>query len=110
MTIRPSAVLEEVRKIPIATFESSAPMLERAIPLGSHSSPRHEGLTELELDSYQVALVPLPIRAGGSAPQYGAMAQLIVLPLTWTELITQVRREMGRSSSAKEHNVVKFGQ
>ena len=110
MTIRPLAVSEEVRKIPIATFESSAPMLERAIPLGSHSSPRHEGLTELELDSYQVALVPLPILAGGSAPQYGAMAQLLFLPFTWNELIAQVRREMGRSSFAKESGVMKFGQ
>src|SRR5439155_17038109 len=101
MTIRPSAVLEDVRKIPIATFESSAPMLEREIPLGSHSLPRHEGLTELELDSYQIALVPLPILAGGSAPQYGAMAQLLFHPFTWNELIAQVPSGVDRSSFVK---------
>jgi DNA-binding response OmpR family regulator len=38
------------------------------------------------------------------------MTQLLFLPLTWNELIAQVRREMGRSSSAKESNVVQFGQ
>ena len=70
--------------MPIVKFESSAPTFERAIPLGSHSSPRREGLTELELDSYQIALVPLPIRARGSAPEYGAMTQLLFLDLERT--------------------------
>ncbi len=109
MTIRPSAVLEEVRKMPMARFESSAPTFERAIPVGNHSSPTHQGFTELELDSYQIALVHVPIRAGESAPEYGAISQLLFLPLTWNELMVQVRREMGASSSAKERNIVKFG-
>ena len=78
-----------------------------------HSFREHEAVNELELDRYQIALVPFRAgqsRIAGTSPPDGSVSQLLLLPFTWRELVTQVRKEMRRPSSTKDGNVVGFGQ
>src|ERR1700751_6353662 len=56
----------------------------------------HERITELELDHFQVALLPLQSpegRAGRNLARTGGARQLLVLPLTWKQLLDPVRTE-----------------
>ncbi len=68
MAIIASVVLEDaVQAIPTAELMSNPPLLEWTI-----SCPRHECFTELELDNYQVTLVPFEmILMGKRNPQRG---------------------------------------
>jgi len=53
-------------------------------------------LTRLELDTYRIALVPLSGQHGNADRKpstIGKIANLLLLPFTWKELMTQVRRE-----------------
>jgi len=115
MTIKTSAVLEDaVHKIPMAELTSGAPLFEWTIPPpSSDSSARHERITQLELDNYQIALVPFQNgqdRAGGNPPRAGRMGQLFLLPLTWREFVTRVRGALGHSNSLEENKIVRFGR
>lgn len=110
MTIKLSPVLDVAREIPIPSLESTASTFELAVPLGNRSLPGQNGTIDFDLGSYQIALVPFPVQAGGSPPKNGGSHQPLLLPLTWNELITEVRREIGGSSFAKQSHVVRFGQ
>jgi DNA-binding winged helix-turn-helix (wHTH) protein len=104
-----SVVLEDaVQAIPTAELMSNPPPLEWTI-----LCPRHERFTELELDNYQVALVPFRHDTDGTNgnPQRGRrINHLLLLPLTWKELVTRVHSEMGHSDSAEDKNTVQLGQ
>jgi DNA-binding winged helix-turn-helix (wHTH) protein len=116
MAIKTSAVLEDAaHKIPIAELTSGAPLFEWTIPTpsSSDSSARYERITQLELDNYQIALVPFQNgqdRAGGNRPRAGGMGRLFLLPLTWRELVTRVRGALGHSNLLEENKIVRFGR
>ena len=115
MTIKTLAVLEDAGpKISIAELTSGTPLFEWTIPPpGGDPSPRHERITQLNLDDYQIALVPFQDgqdRAGVNPSRAGRMDRLLLLPLTWREMVTRVRSEMGHSDSFEDKNIVRFGQ
>src|ERR1700736_5736634 len=73
------------------------------------SGPRHLQTDLLGSENYQVALVPpaapaprFRVGASGTAPP------ILLLPLTWKELIARVRAEADHSRSPR-HLVVRFG-
>ena len=102
-----SAVLEAVH-IPGGDF--NAPDFELVSPSdGADVTPAYEQIARLELDTYRIALVPLPglqSNTGRKPSTIGKIANLLLLPFTWKELLTQVRREAG--PPAKTH-VLSFG-
>ena len=66
----------------------------------------------VEKDNYQVALIPLPNpakRSGADVPVLAKMNSVLVLPMTWNELVTRLRSEGKRSRSNRESDVVGFG-
>jgi hypothetical protein len=66
----------------------------------------------VEKDNYQVALIPLPNPAkhsGSDVPVLAKMNSILVLPMTWKDLVTRLRGEGKRSRSNRESDVVGFG-
>jgi len=66
-----------------------------------------------ESDNYQVALVPLrnkADRAGKNSRAPLEMKPVLVLPLTWRELVVRLRAGVGPSGSVRETGVVRFGE
>jgi DNA-binding winged helix-turn-helix (wHTH) protein len=95
-----SAVLEAVH-IPGGDFTFNAPDLELMSSFDATDLP--PALTRLELDTYRIALVPLSGQHGNADRKpstIGKIANLLLLPFTWKELMTQVRRE---AEPAKTH-------
>lgn len=71
-----------------------------------------ERITELELDHFHIALVPLQTSEGGAgkiSPRTGGTRQLLVLPLTWKQLLEQVRKEIDRAGATVKEGLVRFG-
>ncbi len=115
MAIKTSAVLEDtVNRIPIAEVTSGAPLFEWTIPPPrSDSAARHERISQVEPDNYQIALVSFQNghdREGGDRRRAGRMDRFLLLPLTWTELVMRVRNQLGHSDSFEDKNIVRFGQ
>jgi len=115
MAIKTSAVLEDaVHRIPTAELTSGAPLFQWTIPTPrSDSSAVHERIIQIEPDNHQIALVVFQNRhdrAGGVPPRSGSVGRLLLLPLTWRELVTRVRSELGHSDSLEDKNIVRFGQ
>ena len=106
MAIIASVVLEDaVQAIPTAELMSNPPPLEWTI-----SCPRHECFTELELDNYQVTLVPFRNDTDGQTESAARLQDESLLPLTWKEPVTRVHSEIGHSDSAEDKNTVQLGQ
>lgn len=66
-----------------------------------------------ESDNYQVALVPLKNQAYGAGSNSRAtleMKPVLVLPLTWRELLGRLRAGVGPSGPVRESRVVRFGE
>ena len=64
-----------------------------------------------EKENYQVALIPLPNppkRSGSDVLALAKMNSVLVLPLTWEDLVTRLRAEGKRSRSNGETDVVGF--
>lgn len=77
------------------------------IPLQPESAEWHE------LDNYQVALVPLGNKANRAGKKSQAPLELkpvVVLPLTWRELVVRLHARVGPSGSGRESSVVRFGE
>src|SRR5438128_2673125 len=63
-------------------------------------SSAYDRITTLELDSYRIALIPregLQRDSSRTQSHASSRSEFLLLPLTWRELVTQVRREMGHS-------------
>src|SRR5258705_5197999 len=99
VTIKGSAVLEAARDTSIAELLARADTFQSTAQFGIQV-PAHERITELELDHFQVALVPpqgLESSAGRTFSQTVGVRRLLVLPLTWKQLMEQVRKELDRA-------------
>ncbi len=83
------------------------PLSAGDIPLQGKSAEWHES------DNYQVGLVPLRNRSDrarkNSQPPL-EVKPVIVLPLTWRELLVRLRAGVGPSGSGRESDVVRFGR
>jgi DNA-binding winged helix-turn-helix (wHTH) protein len=101
------AVLEAVR-IPGGDFTFDAPDIDLTTRVDtSDLAPPYEQIARLELDTYRIALVPLSGQhVDRKASTIGKIANLLLLPFTWKELMTQVLREA--VPAAKPH-VLGFG-
>jgi DNA-binding winged helix-turn-helix (wHTH) protein len=78
---------------------------------GGENSPKHEPLTQLELDTYRIALVPHGGRRGSEGTSYSAaedIRELLLLPLTWKEFVTHVRGEAGPPISTKKMHILEY--
>ena len=106
------AVLEAVRDIPTTELDSGLSTFNARPQLESFQlSPRHE--PAIQLDSYRIALVPYQAGGGSAianASRDGGISQLLLLPFTWKEFVTQVRSELRHSRPTQENSVVQFGQ
>jgi len=62
-------------------------------------------------NNYQVALVPLgnKVDREGKRSQAPRNKPVLVLPLTWRELLVRLRSGVSRSGSGRESSVVRFG-
>jgi DNA-binding winged helix-turn-helix (wHTH) protein len=104
-----SALLEAVH-IPGGRFNFDTPDVELTLTSDvADFVPAFQQIARLELDTYRIALVPLPGQHSDAARKPSAMgkiANLLLLPFTWKELMTQVRRDAG--TAAKTH-VLSFG-
>jgi DNA-binding response OmpR family regulator len=70
-----------------------------------------KGTNTVETNNYQVALIPirnLMNHSGSNTPILAKMNSVFVLPLTWKDLVTRLRAEVGRSKSNQTNDVV-FG-
>jgi DNA-binding winged helix-turn-helix (wHTH) protein len=108
VTIKSSAVLEAAS---IAKRLASADTFQSTAQFGIQV-PAHERITELELDHFQVALVPpqgLESSAARFFSQTGGVRRLLVLPLTWKQLMEQVRKELDRARATVKEGLVRFG-
>lgn len=111
MTVKTSPVFAEVRETSIRESMATVSDIERMLPFrdGQAADPR---ITELELDSLQVALVPLQSTEGNTGATFGResdMSRLLLLPMTWKQLIVQVRKSAFRSEDPSQANLVQFG-
>jgi DNA-binding winged helix-turn-helix (wHTH) protein len=87
--------------------DTSLPLGGGDIPLPLRPAEWHES------DDYQVALVPLgnrADRAGRNSPAPLKMKPVLMLPLTWTEVMVRLCAGVGPSGSARISGVVRFGE
>lgn len=111
MTIKTAAVFEATRETSIAELLASADAFPSTVPFGIQA-PARERFTELDLDHFQVALVPLQspeANVAGSFSRTGGASRLLVLPLTWKQLMQQVRKEIDHATATVKEGLVRFG-
>lgn len=91
-------------------FSALAFLENTILPVGNRDHPLQS--TEWhESDNYQVALVPLRNQVDrGTTSQAPIVRSVLLLPLTWKELMVRLRAEIGISGSGAEHSVVRFGE
>jgi DNA-binding winged helix-turn-helix (wHTH) protein len=80
--------------------------------LGGGRSFPHNSTNISEEHDYQVALIPLPDPVKHSVsdgPVLAKMDSVLVLPMTWKDLVSRLRGEGKRSRSSRESDVVGFG-
>jgi DNA-binding response OmpR family regulator len=92
----------------VALLENTImPLSGGDIPLQFRSAEWHDS------DNYQVALVPLGNKAdreGRNSQAPLSMKSVLVLPLTWRELVLRLRAVVSPSGSGRESSVVRFGE
>ena len=111
MTIRSSALFQTEHETSLVRQQAGAVTSAQLIPFGSQL-PVHERIAELGLDGLQVALVPfqsVPGGAAGAGDHHRRTSQLLLLPMTWKELVAQVRKEVDVPNSSMKTSVVRFG-
>lgn len=90
------------------------PAGEGATPAhGSNFLPMGTWITQPELEQYRIALIsPESSEAdtGRNAYREWEAGRLLILPLTWKDLIARLRGEIADSSSLGGSNVVQFGR
>lgn len=110
MTIRTSALFQTGHERSFVHQQAGAAASAQLIPFGSQL-PVHERIAELGLDGLQVALVPfqsVPSGAGGTGDHDWRTSQFLLLPMTWKELVAQVRKEVDAPNSSIKTSV-RFG-
>jgi DNA-binding winged helix-turn-helix (wHTH) protein len=110
MIVKTPSRLAALSESSIATHQANVPTFERPMQKSSHFSARQDLTVPLDLDGYQVACLPFPASEEGRSLQNSARSQLFLVPLTWNQLITRVRRETVHTSTTNESHIVRFGQ
>ena len=111
VTIKNLAVFDGASQTSMARVPSRTDTLQATEEFGIQLTP-HERITELELDHFQVALVPRQGpegNTGKSLTRTGGARQLLVLPMTWKQLLEQVRKEIDRARATVKEGLVRFG-
>lgn len=110
MTITPSALLEAVSNVSSREFVPSAPDFETRQPRTGNTGTL-ANVPSVETDNYRSALVPLQSARGWYRNgRHGELDGLLLLPLTWKELIARVSNEVGSPLSGRPQEVAHFGQ
>jgi transcriptional regulator len=110
MVVKSSPSLATPGERSIAKHQANSPTFDRPTQ-SSYFSAAHQQVVPLDLDGYQVACLPFAKREGRSLPQNSGRGQLFLVPLTWNQLVTRVRREVAHSDNpANESHIVRFGQ
>lgn len=110
MTITPSALLETISHDSSGGLLPAPPSFE-AIQANGRGGSLIGNIPPIETDNYQIALIPLQSargrkRNGGRDHVDG----LLLLPLTWTELINRVFSEISGPHHESPHEIAHFGQ
>ena len=102
-----SAVLEGREPSAVALLEDAMlPFSGQNIPFGLKPAEWNES------DNYQVALVPVGSKVERASRNSQATLQtkhVLVLPLTWKELVVRLRAGVDASGSGRKAGVVRFG-
>lgn len=104
------ATFDAIEQNPIATMPVSTEFLEKLLPSGTQL-PAPDSITELGLEGFHVALVPFrtsKTRMTVHIDQEAGARRLLILPLTWKQLMTRVRKEVAPEDQTAQ--VVRFGQ
>ena len=86
---------------------------EPGLPFLEEQPHRSIQVEPFQDDDYQIALVPRWNLTGGTASILApspTMDRVLLLPLTWRELLDRVRRELNYSSSVEERMIARFGE
>jgi DNA-binding winged helix-turn-helix (wHTH) protein len=111
VTIKNSAVFAGARQTSMVRVPARTDTLQATEEFGIQLTP-HERITELDLDHFQVALVPRQGpegNTGKSLTRTGGARRLLVLPMTWKQLLEQVRKEIDRARATVKEGLVRFG-
>jgi len=109
MNAEPSTVLAAPGEGSIARYQANFQTLEWPTK-NSHPSQMREQIARLDLDGYRIVSLSLPVSEGGNPPQNGDMEQLLLVPLTWSQLLKRLHREINHFCSSDENHVVRFGK
>lgn len=112
MTATLPAIMETEPEVGMVEGDSSMYELEWKSPQISRSATENRN-RPLDLDSYQIALVPFRMADARKRAKLAAnrgLEQVLILSLTWKQLVARVRNEMRRSSLTTEKEVVQFGK
>jgi DNA-binding winged helix-turn-helix (wHTH) protein len=107
--MKPSATFETIEQNPIAAMPVSRELLEKLFPSGAEL-PVSDRISDLGLDGFHIALVPFhtPTKKGTAhTDQRHGGRRLLILPLTWKQLMMRVQRGVGPQSQTAP--VVRFG-
>jgi transcriptional regulator len=109
MIVKPLTSLTAPTESSIARHQTNVRMFER--PMQSiHTSATQQQAIPLDLDGYQIACLPFPIREDESPAENFGGGKMFLVPLTWTQLIARVRRETAHASPPRESHIVQFGE
>lgn len=110
MTIIPSAVLRATSDISNAELFSRTRDLETVQPCGGQTL--RGAFPPVNPDNYQIALVPLQNAQvwNRNGRRGGELDGLLLLPLTWKELIARVSTEIRHPPSGSPNQIAHFGQ
>jgi two-component system, OmpR family, alkaline phosphatase synthesis response regulator PhoP len=111
MATKALSVLEDVmpkfpmEPAPASFFESTS------TPPGNEPLSGQLLMPHPELDNYQIALVPLQHSQDRAlADRLQGMRQLLLLPLTWKDLMNRLSRVAGQFRPFDEASVMRFGE
>ncbi len=112
MTTKAVATLEADHDDSVIRSRTNEFVVDRSVPHAIRSWPAQEWPDQLELDSYQVALVPF--RASVDDPDEGPIRTIgadkfLLLPFTWKDFMAKIRMEVSHTAK-DESTVFRFGQ
>jgi DNA-binding winged helix-turn-helix (wHTH) protein len=109
MSATPSTVLAAPGERSIARHQANVRTFEWPIQ-NNHPSSIRQQIARLDLDGYRIVSLPVPIPEDGSPPGNVDMEQLLLVPLTWKQLLPRIRRDIDDSSISNESHIVRFGK